>query len=210
MALPVRMKTPDLIVETAEALWGERGVDAVSLREISVAAGLSNPASVQYHFGSRDALIWAIFSSRLPDIDARREELMAELGEDSIRGLLDCLFRPLFEQRNAQGRHSYAAFLRQVLRHDAANSLRARAMDMTPATAVLLLRLRGLRPALPDVLASHRLIAINLLVLDVIDGVSRELPTGLPSDSFYDDAIEMAAAAFAAPLSGSSHREHGS
>lgn len=197
-----RQKTPALIVEVAEALWGERGLDGVSLREISLAAGLSNPASVQYHFGGKDALIWAIFSSRLPAIDARRALLFAHCdGQErpaDMRTLLDCLFRPLAEQRNAAGRPGYAAFLRQVLRHDAAAGLRERAMAMTPATDILLQRIVATGPALPQPLAAHRLIAINLLVLDVIARLDAQPPWGLSADSLYEDAIDMAAGALTA------------
>ncbi|SCW61937.1 transcriptional regulator, TetR family [Sphingobium faniae] len=201
MIRPARQKTPDVIVQVAEVLWGERGLDGASLREIAVAAGLANPASVQYHFGGKEALIWAIFSSRLPVIDARRAALMAQVPVDGVRPLLDCLFRPLFEQCDARGRRSYAAFLAQVLRHGEAGSLRERAMTMTPATDALLRRLTACGPALPSALAAHRLVAINLLVLDVIGGMDRDKPAALPPDRLYEDAIDMAAGALTAPFS---------
>lgn len=201
MTMPARQKTPDMIVQVAEALWGERGLDGASLREIAVAAGLANPASVQYHFGGKDALIWAIFSSRLPAIDARRAALMAQLPADGVRPLLDCLFRPLFEQQDTRGRRSYAAFLAQVLRHGEAGGLRERAMTMTPATDALLRRLIACGPPLPPDLATHRLLAINLLVLDVIGGMDRNTPSALSPERLYEDAIDMAAGALAAPSS---------
>lgn len=208
--VPARLKTPAAIVEAAEALWGARGLDGASLREISVAAGLANPASVQYHFGGKDALIWAIFSSRLPAIDARRAALMAALPQDGVWSLLDCLFRPLFEQCNADGRRSYAAFLAQVLRHPEAGSLRERAMSMTPATDALLRRLAACVPTLPPALVPHRLVAVNLLMLDLIGDMDRHRPSALPPALLYEDAITMAAGAYAAtcPMTNGTDTEH--
>ena len=56
----------------AERLFTRDGVDGVSLRQIAVEAGLRNPASVQYHFGSKEALLRAVVELRLPPINERR------------------------------------------------------------------------------------------------------------------------------------------
>lgn len=47
------------LIKTAERLFAERGADAVSVRAINAAAGLG-PASVHYHFGSKDDLVAAV------------------------------------------------------------------------------------------------------------------------------------------------------
>jgi AcrR family transcriptional regulator len=49
----------------------ERGIDAVSLREVSAAAGHANNSAVAYHFGSRDALIDAILERHSDPIHKR-------------------------------------------------------------------------------------------------------------------------------------------
>src|SRR5687768_8084123 len=56
--------TRELLVRTAEQLFAERGIDAVSLREIGQVAGQGNNAAIQYHFGDREALVLAIFEYR--------------------------------------------------------------------------------------------------------------------------------------------------
>jgi AcrR family transcriptional regulator len=48
------------LVRAAERLMSERGIDAVSLREVSAAAGQANNSAVGYHFGTREALVDAI------------------------------------------------------------------------------------------------------------------------------------------------------
>src|SRR3546814_2769538 len=42
------------ILQAAEDCFGEHGIDAVSLRQIAIAAGQGNTAAVQYHFGSKE------------------------------------------------------------------------------------------------------------------------------------------------------------
>jgi len=192
-----RVKTPDAIIEVAEDLWGTRGLDAVSLREISTAAGLSNPASVQYHFGSKDSLIRAIFEKRLPVIDSERESSLAVLRADgqteNLVALLDCLFRPLFDQRNAGGRHSYAAFLHQVLQSPYAVTIRGKAMDLTPVTEALLALIHVLLPPLSPALRSQRMIAVNLLMLNMIARFDQEPPADLSAEAIYRDVLGMCA-----------------
>lgn len=51
--------TRALLVETAERLFAEQGVDAVSVRAVNAAAGVG-AASVHYHFGSKDELLRAV------------------------------------------------------------------------------------------------------------------------------------------------------
>lgn len=51
--------TRALLVETAERLFAEQGVAAVSVRAVNAAAGLG-AASVHYHFGTKDELLRAV------------------------------------------------------------------------------------------------------------------------------------------------------
>lgn len=53
-------ETRDLLLRTAVQLIAERGVEAVSLREIGIAAGQANNAVLHYYFGDRDGLLRAI------------------------------------------------------------------------------------------------------------------------------------------------------
>ena len=193
--LPRRPKSRDVIIDVAERLWGERGIDAVSLREISATAGLANPASVQYHFGGRDELINAIYTRRLPTIDARRRELLddalAESSEPHLRTLLDCLFRPLLEQQGEDGRRSYASFLRQVLHFAPATGLRAQAMSLTPATMDVLSLIEQAMGDLSAPLIQHRIIAANLLMLDVLIRHDRDPSPDLPIEALYTDTLDV-------------------
>lgn len=64
------------LMTVAETMFADRGIAAVSLNEIRLAAGQSNAAVVNYHFGSKDELIKAILADRLERIDADRGRLL--------------------------------------------------------------------------------------------------------------------------------------
>ncbi len=66
------------LILAAERLFGERGIDAVPLREVVIAAGQRNASALSYHIGGQAELILAILDFRRAAVDARRVELLAE------------------------------------------------------------------------------------------------------------------------------------
>src|SRR3546814_7480665 len=95
------------ILQAAEDCFGEHGIDAVSLRQIAIAAGQGNTAAVQYHFGSKEGLLEAIFQHRPPAIDQRRKgpiEKLVPPHRPPVRSLLKIIFQTVWQIRNAQGR----------------------------------------------------------------------------------------------------------
>ncbi|MGI8336016.1 TetR/AcrR family transcriptional regulator [Actinomadura scrupuli] len=90
--------TRSRLLRAAERLFAERGIDAVSLREINQAAGARNAIAVQYHFKDRAGVIAAILARHLPEVDARRHALLDQYeaqGEPDVRLLAGALVRPL-------------------------------------------------------------------------------------------------------------------
>ncbi|WP_216892285.1 TetR/AcrR family transcriptional regulator [Nocardia alni] len=86
------------LLEVAEELFADRGIDAVSLNEVRLAAGQSNAGAINYHFGSKSHLLRAVIEHRLVRIEAERGELLATLitknrGGDP-RALLEALILP--------------------------------------------------------------------------------------------------------------------
>lgn len=63
--------TKDRILDVAESLFAEHGFGATSMRTITNEAGV-NLAAVNYHFGSKDGLVRAIFARRLMPMNAER------------------------------------------------------------------------------------------------------------------------------------------
>ena len=112
--------TKEQIVLTAEQLFGQRGIDGVSLRQISAAAGNSNNSAVQYHFGSKDQLIQATFEYRLPRLLERRRLLVAARHTHDLRSLVECQLLTVMEQSEQSASYylSFVSMLRQHGRHE--------------------------------------------------------------------------------------------
>jgi AcrR family transcriptional regulator len=95
----MRGDTRVLLIETAERLFAERGVNAVSLREIGATAGQRNTGAVRYHFGTKEALVNAVFEHRMTPINEHRLAMLAELDatgrSHDVRGLTEAYLLPL-------------------------------------------------------------------------------------------------------------------
>jgi len=70
--------TREIILDTAEALFARQGHDGTSMRQITSEAGV-NLAAVNYHFGSKEALVQAVLKRRLAVLNQERLRLLDEL-----------------------------------------------------------------------------------------------------------------------------------
>lgn len=73
--------TKDRILDVSEILFSERGFDATSLRTITAEAGV-NLASVNYYFGSKDALLEAVYARRLVPMNQERVRRLDSLEQE--------------------------------------------------------------------------------------------------------------------------------
>ena len=78
-------ETRALLLATAERLFAQRGIDAVSIREILDEAGQRNKNAAQYYFGGRDGLISALANTRSAVLNRRRMTLLDEI-EATVAG----------------------------------------------------------------------------------------------------------------------------
>jgi AcrR family transcriptional regulator len=110
--------TRELILRAAERIYAASGFHGMSLRDVTVLAGV-NLASVNYHFGSKDKLIIALADRRLTPINNERLERLAKLrskhGSKAIpvRELVAALVDPMFKALR-QGRNNRAIMVRLV------------------------------------------------------------------------------------------------
>ena len=191
------------LIEAAESLFAEAGVDGASTRRIGAAIGSANKNVVAYHFGSKEELIRAIYRHRLPQIDARRRELLdaadaAGLGTDPA-ALVRAFHLPFFEQTDGAGRHSYARFI-AGLERSGRIATRGEVTSEFPETDRLSRRIRAcLAPEIAPLLdirirLTTGLVASALLQIDqdAADDAAR-------ARELFDNAIAMAVAALAAP-----------
>ncbi|SFG47000.1 hypothetical protein SAMN05518801_13111 [Novosphingobium sp. CF614] len=173
------------------------------MRELQEAAGSSNKNVVAYYFSDRAALVEAIYRHRMPAMEARRAELLEDLdaagaGKDLAR-LLDALYRPLLEQTNASGRHSYSHFLAALNSRWAWTRTDIR--DDFLVTEAIVERMSRLVPPTTDEHFRRRISMVFALVANALRIGDEQRGDGtLRASQLYFDAIRVGAAAFAIPF----------
>jgi AcrR family transcriptional regulator len=103
-----RVDTKELLLDSAERLFAEHGFTGTSLRAITQAAG-ANLAAVNYHFGSKDGLIRAVFRRRLVPLNQQRVALLeaAEAkGVPDVAAVIRAFFAPVTAAIVSQPRDS--------------------------------------------------------------------------------------------------------
>ena len=115
----MRPDTKGALVDAAERLFAEHGVDGVSLREINRASGAKNAIAVQYHFTDRSGVLKAVLAKHAPAVEAARHALLDEYdagGEQDLRALAAALVRPLAGKlSDPDGGREYLQILADVL-----------------------------------------------------------------------------------------------
>ncbi|TVQ27329.1 MAG: TetR/AcrR family transcriptional regulator [Wenzhouxiangella sp.] len=108
--------TCDRILDAAERLFAEEGFYATSLRQITQAAE-ANLAAVNYHFGSKQALILAVFRRRLDALNkarlARLDQAQEGNAAPELEDVLEALIVPAlaFTHGSADDGHRFMRIL---------------------------------------------------------------------------------------------------
>jgi len=159
--------TRSALLDTAERLFAERGIGAVSNRQVSEAAGQGNNTAVGYHFGTKSDLLRAIVRRHQDDVENRRAVLVGDAGLSAdVRTWVDCLVRPTAEHLASLGPLTWYARLTAQLVADP--SLRQVFTDEALSSTSLQDALAGIersRPDIPDFVRVQR------------DAMSRQLIT---------------------------------
>jgi AcrR family transcriptional regulator len=187
--------TQEQLVQVGERLFAQHGLDGVSLRQIGAEAGNANNSAVQYHFGSKDQLVRAIFEYRLPRLHARRALLIAQTAPDDLRGWVECQARAVLEQSELDGSH-YAGFLTVVHQYGRADVFEQVPEPFASNSRTYFDHLRSLLTHLAEPLRGHRISrAMNLIVVTAADreraraASAPALPFALELESLVDGLV---------------------
>ena len=199
-----RPSTRDKLLDCAEALFGDHGLEGVSLRTINTRAGLS-PAALHYHFGSKDALLEALLERRMPALMERRRRLLDELSAatkpPTTRGVLAALVLPLVELV-AEGREDGLRYLRLIHRLQADRNLDPQfVIERWPGGVERLVPLlRKANPSMPLSVIEFRLsLVIELMLQSLAHGAP---PTGADFDAHVSALLDFLNGGFDAAHSG--------
>ena len=98
--MPTGSTTAERIVDAAESLFAERGLDATTITAIIEASGARNKSAVAYHFGSKFDLLRAVLARHTSRLDQRRDELLDEIesaGSVTVVELARAIVAPVAE-----------------------------------------------------------------------------------------------------------------
>lgn len=136
-SLPSSHQSPDTktaLLDAAEKLFADSGIAQSSLRSITHEAR-ANLASVNYHFGSKEGLVQAVFARRLGPLNQQRLDLLDRCARDNEgKPDLECLLRAFVEPAVTMissddiGDREFAKLLGRML-FEPSNELRSLIMD---------------------------------------------------------------------------------
>lgn len=201
-------KTARKLMLAAERLYGQHGLDGVSLRQLATAAGQANNYVVQHHFGSKLGLIQAVSEMRLPAMEAHRQILLdaARAENDfNVARMLSCLFSPLVTVLEAQDMKDYARFTLAVMHLDPEQHPFMRSTDISPASTEIRSKLsESLSHLGPDVFRRRLALSASVFLngISELGGKLKLSPGGYIShDQYCSDVFEAALAVLNSPFS---------
>lgn len=183
--------TRELILTAAERLFAERGVHAVSNRQIGEAAGQGNNTAVGYHFGTKQDLVRAVIRRHAQPVEAVRVRLVGGIGDSAeLRDWVTCAVRPFTEHFASLGSPTwFARFCVQVLTDPALHTLMVEEFQTYPTLRRLDAGFRHCLPGLPPRVRAARSTMAGHVVLHACADHERALALGTPAVwADWDDA----------------------
>ncbi|HET6971522.1 MAG TPA: TetR/AcrR family transcriptional regulator [Phenylobacterium sp.] len=178
------------ILKAAERLFGERGYDGVSLREITAAAGV-DLALINYHFQTKENLFAQVLARRSTivarDRFSRLDAARAEGRALTLDAILAAFFDPIFERlaRPSRGWRAYGRLIAQVTIEQRHVAIVTQEHDPTARTFIA--ALGEVLPTLSkDTLIHGYLLMIGAMIqyLAQTDRLVRLSDQRLPADDF--------------------------
>jgi len=210
-------RTRSQIILAAERLFAEHGIDAVSLRQVNVAAEQKNSSATHYHFGSKEALVRSIYDFRMAPVNTRRQEMIDDLPkEPTVRQLVETIVLPIVEEiDNSEGGSHYIRFLSQIAGHPSVDLGEIWESEHGTAMNDVARSLATALPYLPPAIFGHR---FGLALSQIIHALSdREKLTrtryekagsNTRSEALYvNNLVDSVAGGLAAPVSETTRKE---
>ena len=175
--------TREAILASAERLFAEHGVLAVSNRQISEAAGQGNNAAVNYHFGTKTDLVRTIVGRHTEEIEGIRARMVAAAaGSPNLRDWVACLVRPNAEHMAALGSPSwFARFAAQVMTDPELRDIMDEESLASPSLHQALDGLNRCLPELPAEVRAERDEMVRQLMVHMTAERERALADGAPT-----------------------------
>jgi len=115
-AAATKPNTAEAILEAAERLCAANGIEAMSIRDVAAAVGVSIPV-IYHHFGSRGNLLRMVALNRFSEIGREYQQLLTKLESQespAVRDIVRAVLQPINQWRRP-GREASLQFYAQAL-----------------------------------------------------------------------------------------------
>ena len=180
------LQTKRRMVDTAERLFAEQGVERVTLVDVSREAGQKNRNAAQYHFGNRVGLINAVLDKHSDLIAQQRRIMLNQLEqreENTLRDLIEAQVLPIANHvRSHPNGLTYLMLNRQLINsRELASLSMQRVEDMPEVLRLQRLMRPHLAPHRPG-LVQARMILLRSMLFNGLAGFYDLEPSGDSKD----------------------------
>jgi len=184
-------KTRESFIRAAQELYALRSIDAVSLNEITAAAGQKNRNALQYHFGSKDRLLQAIIDTHASPVQELRSSYVEQARQSNwsaAEAAARVLVMPLADyiESNKDGIH-YVKILSQLA------AINSEIINPTNPSKISFVNVPALNTLLteavshlPKIEAQRRLFFVVSITFHSIADIFRADETGTEESIFHD------------------------
>ena len=199
------------IKRVARALFAERGLRNVTVREIAIAAGQRNMGVVGYYFGTKENLVAEILIDGAAQVEAHRMAHLARIeaggGPHSVLEVIEAIVLPTtaFVASDAENGSNFNRFLMQVSLSDESFIDRTLAGRWNTGYQRCLAHLRRLMPDLSAAEQNRRVLFLGrylgglLAVREAMSADQTRSHVTWRADATLQDIIATAAAIIEAP-----------
>lgn len=205
--------TSELLLDAAERLFGEHGLEAVSLSRITREAGQRNASALNYHFGSKTELLKALLARRMEGINRRRLAMLETVDpsdpDTALRDVAEALVIPFAEQVDRGGRH-YVRLVAQLHGDPRTRTFRLTRGVHDSGIRETARLVPALLPHLPVEIVRQRLVLVTSLIIHSVSEQERAMSSGVSRSTmplFVGNLIDVILAMLTAPASAATARE---
>lgn len=192
------------LINAADALFAEDGIEGVSQRRILTEAGQRNQSAIQYHFGSRQGLIRAVLERRVMRVNERRRRMVEAISESgkapTLHAVVEAMVRPFTAQLldGPDGRQYFRMFAE--IMHDPTLSLSEIVRDKNDGIQTLVGWLGEIMADMPAPVLKARLYAITWMLVGTLSEWDRDNLRAERVEQLTLDLVSMVVGMLQAPV----------
>lgn len=186
--------TREQIKLAARRLFAQRGIDAVTTREIVAASEQKNSGSLHYYFRTKDALVRELIVDTARLIDDRRnaalDRLEAEGGPRTLRQVLEILVFPSINLGEADGEEdTYLRFISLLALQNRALLDEVLEGGLNMGYQRCLAHIRRLVVRVEPAVLEQRLVFMSIALRAILAAREASLGRSAPHPFWTDDAL---------------------